>query len=135
VDSRRENVNGLSAIAIVADQQQQQQEQGVRTLIYLIQYGENIYMMLGASSLKDFNGYHQLFQSTMQGFRVLDDPDKINRQPERVKIKTVQQNGTVSQAFTSYGVNQKRMEELATLNGMTLNDRVEKGSLIKIIER
>ena len=135
VESGKENVNGLPAIAMIADQQQQQQEQGVRTLIYLIQYGGNIYAMIGASSLANFNGYSQLFQNTMRGFRVLDDPEKINRQPERVKIKTVQQNGTLSQAFGNFGVEEKKMEELATLNGMTLNDRVEKGTLIKVIER
>jgi hypothetical protein len=31
-------------------------------------------------------------------------------------------------------VNDKRAEELATLNGMKLTDRVEKGMLIKVIE-
>jgi predicted Zn-dependent protease len=133
-DSKKITVNGLSAVAMVADQQQQQQEQGVRTLIYLIQYGENIYSMIGASALADFNGYYQLFQNTMEGFSVLNDQDKINRQPERVKIKTVKQNGTLAQAFEGFNVKQKRMEEIATLNGMALTEQVEKGMLIKVIE-
>jgi predicted Zn-dependent protease len=134
VDSKRETVNGLPAIVMIADQAQQQQEQGVRTMVYLIQYGSNIYNMIGASSIKDFNSYAQLFQNTMNGFRSLDDPDKINRQPKRVRIKTVQQNGTLSQALQSYRVGEKQMNELAALNGMKLNEQVQKGMLIKVIE-
>lgn len=133
VDSRRTDVNGLPAVVLVADQQQQQQEQGVRTLVYLIQHGQHIYSMIGASSLADFNGYFQIFQNTMGGFSVLNDPDKLNRQPRRVRIKTVQQAGTLAQALGNQG-DQKKMDELATLNGMALSEPVEKGMLIKVIE-
>lgn len=134
VDSKRETVNGLSAIVMIADQAQQQQERGVRAVVYLIEYGGNIYNMIGASSLADFNSYFQLFQNTMGGFRVLDDPDKLNRQPKRVRVKTVQQNGTLGQALKGFGVNDKQMNELAIVNGMTVNERVERGMLIKVIE-
>jgi predicted Zn-dependent protease len=133
VDSKKINVNGLPAIALVADQQQSE-GQGVRVLINLIQYGSNIYNMLGASSVADFNNYVQLFQNTMGGFSVLDDADKINRKPQRVRIKTVQQNTTLGQALSGYGMNQKKMEELAVLNGMELKDPVQQGTLIKVLE-
>jgi predicted Zn-dependent protease len=134
VESKRETVNGFPAIVIVADQARQPQEQGVRTLVYLIQYGDHIYNMIGASSMKDFNSYVQLFQNTMNGFRSLDDPDKINRQPKRIRIKTVQQNGTLTQALQSFHMPEKQLDELAALNGMTLNEQVQKGMLIKVVE-
>src|SRR5687767_8327441 len=55
VESKHVTVNGLNAIAIIADQQaqqqqQQQQQQSIRTLIYLIGYGGNIYTMIGVSA-------------------------------------------------------------------------------------
>lgn len=137
VESKKINVNGLPAIAVIADQvqqQQQQQAQGVRTLVYFIQYNQNIYTMLGASSTTDFNSFFALFQNTMNGFSALEDASKINRQPERIRIKTVQQNGTLSQALTGFGMPQKRLEELSIINGMHLNDQVQKGMLIKVIE-
>jgi predicted Zn-dependent protease len=140
VESKQINVNGLPAIAVVADQQVQQQQQQqasqptVRALLYFIQYGENIYNLIGLSAQADFNGYLPLFQSTMGTFSQLTDPQKLNKQPERIRVKTVPQDGTLSQIFGSLRVDQKRMEELAVLNGMTLNDRVERGSLIKVIE-
>jgi predicted Zn-dependent protease len=134
VDSGKDNVNGLPAVAVVGDQVNQQGQTGARVLLYVIQHGQNMYAFLGASSVADFNGYGPLFKNTMTGFRQLDDPDKINRQAKRIRIKTVGQNTTLAQAFSSFNVNQKQMEELAVLNGMMLNDRVEKGTLIKVIE-
>ena len=142
MDSRRETVNGLPAIVLVADQQAQQQQQQqqqsaqqtVRTLMYFIQYGGNIYNLIGATSAADFNAYAQLFQSTMGTFRELTDPSKLNKQPQRVRVKTVPQNGTLAQALGSLKADQQRMEELAILNGMNLNDQVERGMLIKVIE-
>jgi predicted Zn-dependent protease len=63
------------------------------------------------------------------------DQSIINRQPERVRVKPVRQTGTLTEAFRSLNVQQNRMEELAILNGMLLTDRVEQGTLIKVIER
>ncbi len=138
VESRQENVNGLPAIVLIADQQSQQQQasqqQSVRTLMYFIQYGGNIYNLIGATSISSFNTYAQLFQSTMGTFRELTDPAKINKQPERVRIKTVSHNGTLAQTLAALGVRQDRMEEVSLINGMNLNDAVKSGMLIKVLE-
>jgi predicted Zn-dependent protease len=134
VDSGKDNVNGMPAVAVVGDQVNQQGQTGARVLLYVIQYGQNMYAFLGASAPADFNSYGPLFKNTMTGFRQLDDQEKINRKAQRVRIKTVPQNTTLGQAFASFNVDQKKMEELAVLNGMMLNDRVEKGTLIKVVE-
>lgn len=141
LDSKQESVNGLPAIILVGDQVQEQQQTqqqgtatGARVIMYFIQYGGNIYNLIGASSQNDFNAYMQLFQSTMGTFRELTDSEKINKEAEHVRIKTVPRSGTLSQAFEALHVDQKRMEELSILNGMTLNDRVDSGMLIKVIE-
>ena len=76
----------------------------------------------------------QLFQSTMGTFSELTDPSKLNKKAERVRVRSVPRSGTLAQALGSLGVEQKRLEELATLNGMTLNDQVQQGMLIKVIE-
>src|SRR5690606_24483324 len=111
-----------------------QQTESLRVLSYLIQYGENIYMMIGASRPNDFNGYARIFQNSMGSFNILRDQAKINRQPERVRIKEVRQSGTLSQALKSLNVEESRMSELAILNGLRLEDPVTKGKLIKIVE-
>ena len=137
LESREVNVNGLRAIAVVADQQAQQQGQApvIRTLSYFIQQGTNIYHMIGVTSVNDFNSYSPSFTNTMQSFKELTDAAKINKKADRVRIKTVNQTGTLQQALRSVGVVEKKMEEFAILNGMTLTEQVTKGSLIKVIEQ
>lgn len=136
LESSQVNVNGLNAIAMAADvkPQQQQQQAVVRTLSYLIQYNNNIFLMLGASSVNDFNNYSQYFTQTMKNFRQLTDAAKLNKLPERIRIKTVRQSGTLQQTLQSYNVKADRLEELAIVNGMNLTDRLAQGSLIKVIE-
>lgn len=141
LESSQVNVNGLNAIAMIADvkppqqQQQQQQAPSVRTMVYLIQHNTNIYLLLGASSINDFNNYSQYFSQTMKNFKTLTDPQKINKLPERVRIKTVRQAATLQQTLVSNKVTANRMEEMAILNGMNLTDKVAQGSLIKVIEQ
>jgi predicted Zn-dependent protease len=137
VESSRQNINGLPAIIVVADQKadpQTQQQSGVRAMLSFIQYGGHIYALLGATSTNDFRTYAGTFQSTIGSFGSLSDPSKLNKQPERIKIKEVPSSGTLAEAFRQLNVDQKRMEELATLNGLMLNDRVERGRLIKVVQ-
>ena len=139
LDSRDININGLSALAVVADQQQQQGQQqqqaaSIRTLSYFIQHGSNIYHLIGVSAVNDFNTYSPYFENSMRSFKELTDASKINKKPERVRIKTVKQNGTLEQALRSNNVQEKRLQEFAILNGKLLTDRVTAGSFIKVIE-
>ncbi len=143
LESKEVNVNGFNGISIVADQkpdpqqqqqQQQQQQPVVRTLSYLIQQGSNIYHLVGVSSSADFNNYINTFANTMQNFKELKDPAKLNKKPERVRIKTITTDGTLEQALKSNNVTSTRLEEMAILNGLKLTDRVTKGSLLKVIQ-
>jgi predicted Zn-dependent protease len=70
----------------------------------------------------------------MENFRELRDASKLNKKPERVRIKTISNPVTLEQALQSYKVPASRMEELAILNGMQLNQRIPQGTMIKIID-
>jgi predicted Zn-dependent protease len=143
IENKTTTVNGLQAIAVIADQQaqqdpqqqQQQQQPSIRALMYFIEYGGNVYNMMGITSAQDFNTYYPVFNSNITGFRQLTDQEKINRKPDRVRIKPVKQSGTLSQALTALGSKNDKMKEVAVLNGMQLNDKVEKGMLIKVLEQ
>ena len=137
VESKKDQVNGLPALLIVADQTAQQQGQAgesLRVLSYLIEYGGNIYMMIGATRPADFNSYVRVFQNSMGSFYVLGDQSKINKKAERIRIREVPQTGTLAQALKSLNVPDSRMSELAILNGLLLEDQVTRGKLIKVIE-
>ncbi|WP_400190249.1 M48 family metalloprotease [Hymenobacter sp. B81] len=139
-DSRRTTVGGFPALAFVADQVQQdpqtgQQVAGVRALSYLIQDGKTIYALLGVSAPADFAGFAPQFTSVAEAFQRLTDRDKLTRQPEHVRIKTLKLRSTLEKALRSYNVPEKRLEEMAILNGMQLNDQVNAGSMIKVVEK
>lgn len=133
VESEQVTVNGIPGIAMVADQQQGQQT--IRTLNYLLNYNGTIYHFMGISTLNDFNSFYPVFNSTMTNFRPLTEPSLLNRQPERIRIKTARENGTLAEVLRNHRVPEERMEELALLNGMELEDPVEKGFLFKVIEQ
>ena len=134
-ESREVTINGLRALAVVADQQPQQQGQqaSVRTLSYFIQFGGNIYHIMGVSAINTFNQYVPTFNNTMQSFRELTDASKINKKPQRVRIRTAAQSTTLEQALRSNGTPANRMEELAILNGMKLSDNLPAGTMFKVI--
>ncbi|MCB0617694.1 MAG: M48 family metalloprotease [Saprospiraceae bacterium] len=127
-------VNGLNALQFTADQTPQQEgQQAIRLLTYLIQYDGRIYQMIGMTAAADFAAYSRSFEQVMENFRPCKDPKILNRQPERIRIKTVQSTGTLKQALLHFQMPADQLETLAILNGMELTDRVEKGTLIKTI--
>lgn len=145
ISSRNTTVNGFQAIEMVSEmvqeQQQQQQQQGqqqpkVQAQTYLILYNNLIYRFIGLSYAQDFATYQNSFLSTMRNFRSLHDPNKLNRQPERIDVQPVKvDNSTLAEVFRSYGLDTKRHEEFAVLNDMQLTDRLPRGMLIKVLER
>lgn len=130
ISSRELSVNGNRAMETTADLNEK-----VRLVMYLIQYNGNIYKFSGLAGTPDFNAYKNYFTSTFKKFKSLNDPGKINRLPERIKIKEVKRTASLSDALRSYNMPSDRLEELAILNGMELKDKVKQGSLIKIIKK
>ncbi|GAB3238169.1 M48 family metalloprotease [Hymenobacter seoulensis] len=139
-ESKKTTVNNFPALAFVANQVQQdpqtgQQVAGVQVLCYLIQDGQTIYALLGVAAPTDFANYAPTFTSTMEGFQRLTDPEKLNRQPEHVRIRSVKTGQTLAQALKANGMPDARMEELAILNGMQLTDRLGAGMQFKIVSK
>ena len=118
-------------------QQQQQQDPKTTTQIatWLIQYNNAVYALHGLSAVSTFENSFRTFQGVANGFRALTDSEKINRKPERVFVKSVPRDGTFSEAMSALGMPASRLEELGTLNSLKANDRVARGSLIKVVGR
>jgi predicted Zn-dependent protease len=133
IESNAATVNGLEALVLVADQKQEQLT--IRTLTYFIKYGNYIYQIMGITSATDYNTLRPVFLGTMQNFKELKDAEKLNRKPDRVKIKTLTQAGTLAESFQRFNQPDSKFDELAILNGMLLSDRLQAGTLIKVIER
>ena len=133
VESKKENINDMPAILMVADQKQ---EGGtLRVLLTLIHFNGNIYTFTGISELSKFSTFQSTFLSTMRNFQELKDGEKLNRKPDVVRIKTLPQAMTLENAFRHFNMPSEKFEELAILNGMKLKDPLSGGTLIKVIGR
>ncbi len=134
-DRRTGQVNGFPAMMIESEQTNQQSGQSIRIMSTLIQDEKLIYVFHGLSTPEDFGRYRAQFNNSMQSFKRLTDPSKINVQPERIKIVSVQQDGTLANALRQAGLSSDRFEEMSILNGMQQTDRVTRGMLIKSVAK
>jgi predicted Zn-dependent protease len=136
LDQRNVTVNGLRGLAVLADQENPNDPNAsLRILTYFIEYGNLIYKLHGLALKSDYPRFESYFLDTMESFKELKDPAKINVKPERIKIITVAKDGTLKEVFNDNDVPADRQEELSILNSKKLTERVTKGMLLKIVEK
>ncbi|WP_407704822.1 M48 family metalloprotease [Tellurirhabdus rosea] len=143
LESSRTTINGNPALVIISQQQpqqgqQQQQQSAANTLqigSWLIQHGNSIYALHGLAPAGTFNANFSNFQAVANNFRTLTDPDKLNRQPERVRIRQAPRDGSFRDVMTAMGMPASRVEELGVLNSLKAGDQVSRGTLLKVISR
>ncbi len=145
LESNRTTINGNPAYVLISQQQpqqqqgqQQQQQSAANTLqigTWLIQYGNSIYALHGLSTAANFQSSFDTFQRVAGGFRSLTDSEKLNRQPERVKIQSAPRSGTFQENMVALGMPASRIEELGTLNSLKAGDQVNRGTLLKTLRR
>ena len=136
IESTNISVNGLQAVAILADVVQDDgsgaQSEPIKVLTYLIAYNQMVYMFHGVSSKTEFNNYFGQFQTSMKSFKALSDASKINKKPTTIRIVEVSSPMTLQQLFNDYKMPSARQKELSLLNSMELNTRLDKGTLVKV---
>ncbi|UHG94454.1 M48 family metalloprotease [Spirosoma oryzicola] len=144
LENGKTTINGNPAYVLISRQQQQQQQgqqqqQDPRTALqigtWLIQYNNAIYALHGLATNADFNASFGTFKQVAENFRSLSDPDKINRKAERVFVKTSPRDGSFREVVTALGLPANRVEEAGILNGLQADDRVTRGTLVKVISR
>ncbi len=81
--------------------QDQQGRQGIQasTLSYIIQDGKTLYALIGLCGPGTLATYGPTFQRTAQGFRRLTDASKLNRQSEKIRIRTAKAGQTLARPW------------------------------------
>ena len=133
--AQQTTINGFPALVFEGDQQGQQGQAGAHVLAQLIQDGQTIYAFIGLASPQSFATYARQFQGVAGSYARLTDASKLNRQSEKIRIRTATGNQTLDQALAAAGVPAGRREELAVLNGMQRADRLAAGTLYKVVGR
>jgi predicted Zn-dependent protease len=107
----------------------------LRTMSYFIAKGGAVYTFHGMTRWNQYSQYSPIFSRTLGGFKNLDDPSKINVKPEKLIVKTVTKAGSLEAILRQFGTPDIELENQAVLNGMSLADKVNAGTLIKIVAR
>jgi predicted Zn-dependent protease len=128
-------VNGLNARVVQGRQIDEQNQQAINILLYFIEHGGRVYQLLGMAYQQQYANYESNFLRTMNGFDRLSDASKINVQPERIKIVEAPRTTNLRSVLSSNGIPGSRLEEFSILNGMELNSQVQKGTLIKVVDK
>lgn len=141
VNSSQLTIHGNTAIEVIGNQVTQEASgeipagtPTVKVKMTLIQYGDLIYQLTGVSAFEDFNSYAAQFNGTMSQFKKLTDPEKLNRQPERLGLYKTTQSKSLRDQLTDKGIPNDRLDEWAIVNGMELTDMVSAGTTIKVLK-
>jgi predicted Zn-dependent protease len=133
VEQGSTRVNGLPAFRMLC---QVRSQQGVLAILsYFIQKDAMVYVFHGFTPANRYRTYASTFSATMEGFGEIRDLAKLQVEPKRMRVKTVSATGTVRQTLRDFGVKEENLEKLSILNGVRLDDRIQAGSLIKVVEQ
>ena len=148
LENKNTTINGIPALAMVSQIQPQQQQgaqttqtqaQDPKTVVqvgtWLLQYNGMILAFHGMAYTPAFNDSYGTFRGVAEGFKNLNDPDKLNRKPDRIRIKNVTRTASFKDTMKNLGMPDSRIEELGVLNQMQPNDPVTQGTLIKVISK
>ena len=137
-ETNNKTVNGYPAYQMVADQMNEQDpNQSVRIITYFYQDKKNnlIYQMLGVAPKQEFSKQSNYFLFTMDNFKTLTDPARINVKPEQIRVVSVPTSMTLEQALRRNNMPTDRFNELAILNSMELNQTLPAKEKIKVISK
>lgn len=124
------SVNGFSAILVESSIAG---DEPLQILSSFISKDGKVFIFHGFTSPKLYASYSGSFRSTMMGFKKASDPAVLNKKPARLSIQRAPKSGTLASVLAALGTKQDMREELALINGMSLEDQVQQGDWIKIV--
>ncbi|MDT0630178.1 M48 family metalloprotease [Rubrivirga sp. S365] len=132
-------VSGSGPVSVGAGQafrvegQAQQQQGAVGFSATFVEFGGNVYQILGITSPDGLRQYARTFRSVADSFERLTNQRYLNRQPSRLEVTTVQRpttlrsmlrGRTLPPGFTA--------EEVAIMNQVTLDETIPSGRSVKL---
>ncbi|MBO6794296.1 MAG: M48 family metalloprotease [Balneolaceae bacterium] len=104
----------------------------VKIQISAVSYDGNLYRFLSYTTSNQFSSYANAFSEVFTSFDAVDDPAVLNVQPARIELQRVRQSGIFSDLIPQnlpMGVDPL---DVAILNQVNLDDRIERGAVLKI---
>ncbi len=125
---------------------------GVRTLVQMsgqqgtqvvlstfFPYGGGQWVFHGLTAEGALQQWRATLTAPADGFAALNDPELLDVQPIRVKIVQADRDGSFRELAAAHPIPDNQLvtdlEGLAILNGMTLDDRLTRGTMFKVLAR
>ncbi|WP_412061425.1 M48 family metalloprotease [Rubrivirga sp. IMCC45206] len=113
----------------------QQQNGAVAFSATFIEYGGNVYQILGLTAVNSFNRYGGVFRQTAESFRRLTDSGALNRQPVRLDVVTLRSAASIQDLLRGRALpSGVTADEIAIMNQVELNERIPAGREVKLPE-
>jgi predicted Zn-dependent protease len=100
-----------------------------------IRDGELMYELFAYTSPDRYRRMRNRFLNIFGSFSRLTDPEDLAVQPQRIALYRVPRTMTAREALVDSGVVASQLEEMALVNHLRLEDRVEAGTLLKSVTR
>jgi predicted Zn-dependent protease len=125
-------INGMAAYHQLYNIVQQDKDT-LKLRLSCLRKGETIFYFSALSKALDFGFYDSTFRTVISSFNELKDPNRLNRQPQRIKILKADGRKSLKDMLNDNGVKKDLWPTLAIANGMDVNGVPEKNQLIKIV--
>ncbi len=130
-EGRTEQVNGMDAwIGRVAIQDTQGQ-QGVLSAAFIRQTPDRMFQFVG--QMEPGGAHESAFFAAARSFGNLTDTARLNVTPAKIRIVDWPRTGLFNEILPTLGKQAIDIQEAAILNGVEVDDRIEKGQPIKTV--
>ncbi|MBM3294631.1 MAG: hypothetical protein FJY82_08900 [Candidatus Aminicenantes bacterium] len=132
-------INGLNAIRgsyyVSPKPEEGQQVTDAQTNavdIQCIRKDGTIFTFLGFTTKTDFPNYEPTLDRIVRSFQRLTDPQRLNVQPARLRVRKVDQAAPLQTYLQANSVPQQRWKRISFMNSAGLNETLTLGQLLKI---
>jgi predicted Zn-dependent protease len=106
----------------------------LQALAAFIDYGENIYQLVGSAPPNRFRQYYASLENMVNSFRELRDRKILSVQPDRIRLYRVRRGGTLQDIAKRYPNERVGVKELSVINRIDEGKRLGAGTLVKVVE-
>ncbi|MBN1464844.1 M48 family metalloprotease [candidate division KSB1 bacterium] len=125
------SVNGFPARRLITDVPSENGALRVRS--YFIDKDGATFVFYGFTTQTSFSQYDPTFDNTMRNFAALSDKSKINVKAPTLRLVTVSKAQALRTLLQGERIAADKLEEMAILNGLQLQDNLPVGTQIKIV--
>lgn len=126
-------VNSFSGVALTSEAKQEQSS--LRLYSRFLEKDGAVFVGHALAQEGDFAAFRASFDQALKGFGRLTNNEAMRKQPDRLKVRKAPRSGSFADVLAALNIKDNEMKaRLALLNGVELNDSIQRGQLIKIVD-